>query len=144
MRHAFSSGLYLDVNYTWGKELDFTTTGIEDGQGVNYGGTQGTPDLLNNSLNRNYGAADMPHRVVATLTYASPFGANGPFALGNKLGRAVLGDWTVGSVIAVQSGIPFVISIATADPSRPAWIEFQASRCRFHKPSSIGTTEARP
>jgi hypothetical protein len=114
LRHAFSSGLYLDVNYTWGKELDFTTTGIEDGQGVNYGGTQGTPDLLNNSLNRNYGAADMPHRVVATLTYASPFGANGPFTLSNKLGRAVLGDWTVGSVIAVQSGLPFVVSMTNS------------------------------
>jgi hypothetical protein len=114
LRHAFSSGLYLDVNYTWGKELDFTTTGIEDGQGVNYGGTQGIPDLLNNRLNRNYGAADMPHRVVATVTYASPFGANGPFALGNKLGRAALGDWTVGSVIAVQSGIPFVVSMASS------------------------------
>ena len=43
LRHAFSSGLYLDVNYTWGKELDFTTTGIEDGQGVNYGGAGGSP-----------------------------------------------------------------------------------------------------
>ena len=111
LRHAFSSGLFLDVNYTWGKELDFTTTGIEDGQGVNYGGTTGTPDLINNSLNRNYGLADMPHRVVATVTYASPFGANGAFALSNTIGRALLGDWTTGSVIVVQSGLPFTISM---------------------------------
>jgi hypothetical protein len=114
LRHAFSDGLFLDVNYTWGKELDFTTTGIEDGQGVNYGGTTGTPDLLHNSLNRNYGLADMPHRVVATVTYASPFGANGPFALSNKIGRALLGDWTTGSVIAVQSGLPFTVSMSNA------------------------------
>jgi hypothetical protein len=114
LRHAFSNGLFLDLNYTWGKELDFTTTGIEDGQGVNYGGTTGTPDLLHNSLNRNYGLADMPHRVVATVTYASPFGANGPFALSNKIGRAVLGDWTTGSVIVAQSGLPFTISMSNA------------------------------
>jgi trimeric autotransporter adhesin len=114
LRHAFSDGLFLDVNYTWGKELDFTTTGIEDGQGVNYGGTTGTPDLINNSLNRNYGLADMPHRVVVTVTYASPFGANGPFALSNKIGRAVLGDWTTGSVIVAQSGLPFTISMSNA------------------------------
>ncbi len=74
----------------------------------------GTPDLINNSLNRNYGLADMPHRVVATLTYASPFGANGPFALSNKIGRAVLGDWTTGSVIVAQSGLPFTISMSNA------------------------------
>src|SRR5580698_3071900 len=114
LRHAFSSGLYLDLNYTWGKELDFTTTGIEDGQGVNYGGTVGTPDLINNQLNRNYGLADMPQRFVATVTYASPFGANGAFALSNKMGRAVLGDWTTGSVIVAQSGLPFTISMSNA------------------------------
>ena len=117
LRHAFSSGLFMDVNYTWGKELDFTTTGIEDGQGVNYGGNTGTPDLINNRLNRNYGLADMPHRVVATLTYASPFGANGPFTLSNKIGRAVLGDWTTGSVIVVQSGLPLVVSMSNSDGS---------------------------
>jgi hypothetical protein len=117
LRHAFSSGLYLDLNYTWGKELDFTTTGIEDGQGVNYGGTVGTPDLINNQLNRNYGLADMPQRFVATVTYASPFGANGAFALSNKMGRAVLGDWTLGSVIVAQSGLPFVVSMSSSDGS---------------------------
>ena len=115
MRHAFSSGLHLDLNYTWSKELDFTSTGIEDGQGVNYSRSSiGTPDLINNSLNRNYGLADMPHRVVATVVYNSPFGKDGSFALGNRLARTVLGDWGLGSVVVVQSGLPFVVSMSNS------------------------------
>jgi hypothetical protein len=114
LRHAFSDGLLLDLNYTWSKELDFTSTGIEDGQGVNYGGTLGTPDLINNSLNRNYGLADLPHRFVATVVYTSPFGANGPLTLDNRMARTVLGDWSVGSVVSVQSGFPFVVSMSNS------------------------------
>lgn len=114
LAHGFSSGLHLDLSYTWGKELDFTTTGIEDGQGVNQGGTIGTPDIINNRLNRNYGLADLPHRVVATVVYQSPFGKNGNYALSNPIARTVLGDWSLGSVITVQSGMPFVISLSNS------------------------------
>ncbi len=114
LRHAFSSGLHLDLNYTWSKELDFTSTGIEDGQGVNYSSSSiGIPDLINNRLNRNYGLADMPQRFVATVVYTSPFGANGSFALGNRVARSVLGDWAMGSVIVAQSGLPFLVSMSS-------------------------------
>lgn len=112
LMHEFSSGLHLALNYTWSKELDFTTTGIEDGQGVNAGGTIGTPDLLNNRLNRNYGLADIPHRLVGTVVYRSPFGKNGQFALSNRVARTVFGDWNLGSVVTVQGGMPFVISMS--------------------------------
>jgi hypothetical protein len=112
--HAFSSGLNLQLNYTWSKELDYTTTGIEDGQGVNSGGTFGTPDLLNNRLNRNYGLADVPHRFVAVIVYTSPFGKNGKYALGNSVGRVLLGDWNIGSVVSLQGGMPVVVSMASS------------------------------
>jgi hypothetical protein len=111
--HAFSSGLHLQLNYTWSKELDYTTTGIEDGQGVNAGGTVGTPDLLDNRLNRNYGLADVPHRFVATVVYKSPFGKGGKYALGNSSGRVLLGDWNVGSVITLQGGMPIPVSMSS-------------------------------
>ncbi|HEV2275538.1 MAG TPA: TonB-dependent receptor [Acidobacteriaceae bacterium] len=113
--HAFSSGLHFDLNYTWSKELDFVNSAIEDGQGVNYGGSlQGSSiDYLNPHNNRNYGLADIPHRVVGTIVYVSPFGANRPLALGNRVGRGVLGNWSTGSVVLVQGGMPFVLFGAT-------------------------------
>jgi hypothetical protein len=111
LSHSFSSGFNLRLNYTWSKELDYVTTPIEDGQGVNSGGTVGTPDLINNSLNRNYGLADVPHRFVATIVYGSPFGKNGKYAISNPIGRFALGDWSLGSVVSLQGGMPVVVSM---------------------------------
>ncbi len=112
LAHNFSSGLNLQMNYTWSKELDYVTTPIEDGQGVNSGGTVGTPDLIHNSLNRNYGLADVPHRFVATVVYNSPFGKNGKHSLQNSIARYALGDWSLGSVVSLQDGMPVVVSMS--------------------------------
>ena len=104
----------MRLNYTWSKELDYVTTPIEDGQGVNSGGTVGTPDLINNRLNRNYGLADVPHRFVATIVYRSPFGKNGKYAISNPVGRFALGDWSLGSVVSLQGGMPVVVSMGNS------------------------------
>jgi hypothetical protein len=115
LTHAFSSGLHFEANYTWSKELDYTSTGIEDGQGVNSGGSfgGGAADLLNPHNNKHYGLADQPHRLVAVLAYESPFGKSKALALNSRIARSVLGDWNLGSVMTLQAGMPFVISGAT-------------------------------
>jgi trimeric autotransporter adhesin len=110
MAHSFSSGMHAEVNYTWSKELDYTSTGIEDGQRVNSGSTFGgsQADLINPQNNKHYGLADQPSRFVGILTYESPFGKGKHFALSNSFARAVAGNWTLGSVVILQSGVPFV------------------------------------
>jgi len=112
VRHAYSSGLDLGLNYTWSKELDYVITPIEDGQGVNAGGTIGTPDLVNPENNKNYGASDIPNRFVGTAVYQTQFGAKGKYALSNAFARAVLGDWSLGTVVLAQSGEPFYLSMS--------------------------------
>jgi hypothetical protein len=110
VRHAFSSGLTLQADYTWSKELDYTSTAIEDGQGVNAGGSISSPDLTNINNNRRYGLSDQPNRFVAVLVYDSPFGKGRPLQLNNGIAQHILGGWSISSVIAAQSGMPFVIS----------------------------------
>src|SRR5882724_10878514 len=114
MRHSFSKGLLIEVNYTWSKELDYTATAIEDGQGVNSGGTIGSPDLTNNSVNRRYGLSDQPNRFVAIVLYESPFGKGKSFELSNRFARGVLGGWSTGAVMIANSGFPFVVSGANS------------------------------
>ncbi len=114
MRHTFSAGLHLEVNYTWSKELDFVSTAIEDGQGVNSGGTVSNPDLIHNQNNRRYGLSDQPNRFVAIVMYESPFGTGKHFSLRNPIARSLLGDWNTGAVITVNSGFPFVVSGANS------------------------------
>jgi hypothetical protein len=115
LSHSFASGLHLEFNYTWSKELDYTSTAIEDGQGVNAGGTFGgsQADLINSHNNKHYGLADQAHRFVTVMTYESPFGKGKHFALGNRVARAVAGGWNLGTVIIAQSGMPFVVSGAS-------------------------------
>jgi hypothetical protein len=107
--------MHAEVNYTWSKELDYTSTGIEDGQGVNSGGAFGgsQADLINPQNNKHYGLADQPSRLVGILTYESPFGKGKHFALSNGFARAIAGNWTLGSVVILQSGMPFVVSGAS-------------------------------
>ena len=109
-----SHALHVEVNYTWSKELDFTTTGIEDGQGVDASGSVSNPDLLNNRANQNYGADDMPHRIVGIIVSQSPFGEGGTYVLSNKVARGVLGGWSVSSVISMNDGFPAFITGANS------------------------------
>ena len=37
----------------------------------------------------------------------SPFGKNKRLAIANRVGRALAGDWNIGTVITAQSGMPF-------------------------------------
>src|SRR5262245_28633223 len=110
LTHAFSSGLQMDLNYTWSKELDYTSTAIEDGQGFNSGGSAGAPDILNLNNNRRYGSADVPHRFAGVMVYELPFGPGKKLAPGNKVLQHVIGNWQVGSVVTAQGGMPFIIS----------------------------------
>lgn len=47
------------------------------------------------------------------MTYESPFGQGKHWALSNRIARAVAGDWNFGTVVTLQSGMPFVISGAS-------------------------------
>lgn len=111
--HAFSHGFQFDFNYTWSKELDYTSTATEDGQGFNSGGTAGAPDILNLRNNRRYGSADAPHRATAVVVYELPFGPGKPLATGNKVVDFIVGNWQAGSVVTAQSGMPIILSGAS-------------------------------
>jgi len=103
-------GLHFEGNFTWSKELDFVTTAIEDGQGVNPSGSISNTDLVNNRANQNYGTDDMPLRFVGIIVYQSPFGQGGMFALSNPVARAIAGGWQVSSVFTMNDGFPVFVS----------------------------------
>ena len=70
----------------------------------------------------------MPHRLVGVMVYQLPFGSKGAYPLGNRALRGLLGDWQIGSVISLQSGMPFAISGASdgAMVARPDRVPGQA------------------
>ena len=109
VQHALAQGLLLDVNYVWSKSTDSTNTELQDEQGLSDtpgGSGPNDIDLLNPANNKKISFSDVPQRFVAVLTYESPFGATGRFALTNRFARVALGGWNVGSVVTFQSGFP--------------------------------------
>ncbi len=111
VRHSFAHGVLFDANYTWSKAIDNAYTELQDFQGFSDtvgGNGHGSNGLdiknLKNDLKLSY--ADVPHRVVATVTYDLPFGQRQKFNPGNRVARAAVGGWRVASVVTWQRGYP--------------------------------------
>jgi hypothetical protein len=93
-------GLAFDTNYTFGKTLGIGST-------LNWtGGGDNLMTLRNKHL--SYGPTPYDIRQVFHWngTYDLPFGKNKPFLGNNALLSRFVGDWTVGSIITLQSGSP--------------------------------------
>jgi hypothetical protein len=110
--HPYSNGLQLSLHYTWSK-----TTGLIGGAGnSSYAESQaagigtspsGGTDYRNLDNNRGLLGFDIPHRFVAVVSYLLPIGKNRALDPGNSVLRALAGDWQLGSVVTLQSGVPW-------------------------------------
>ena len=115
IKHAYSSGLNLDVHYTWSKALDYT--GAESANSEASGGVgfdSGSRDLRNLRNNYHLSYGDIPHRFVATVVYDLPFGGGKRISLNNsRVFNWIAGGWKVGGVILAQSGTPIPVDGAS-------------------------------
>jgi hypothetical protein len=63
-------------------------------------------DSFNRALERDYSTGDIPHVFVSSVVW------NVPARLNGVLG-AILNDWSIGSIVTLQSGIPIAVTQAT-------------------------------
>jgi Carboxypeptidase regulatory-like domain len=121
----FSHGISLRGVYTWSKTLD-------NGDSLNATTSANAPALTSNpfNLHADYGLGgfDVRHVAVISAIYELPFGRGR--ALGNSLsgwGNALLGGWSVNSIVTLQGGFPFTPQLSynpanngdTRNPVRP-------------------------
>lgn len=95
----------LIANYTYSKSIDNTSV---DGNGF-------TAPLDNYNFVNNRGRADFdrPHALNLSGSYTLPFGRGQRFASGaNGFTHRVIGDWTLGGLMIMQSGTPFSVTSA--------------------------------
>jgi hypothetical protein len=125
VNHRFSGGLSFRGVYTFSKTLD-------DGDSLNATTSGGGPALASNPFNlrADWGLAtfDVRHIAVIDTTYALPLGHGKRFLsdLGG-FGNAVVGGWTVNSIVTLQGGFPFTPQLSynpsnngdTRNPVRP-------------------------
>jgi hypothetical protein len=69
-------------------------------------------DSFNRSLERDYSTGDMPHVFVSSIVWDLPMGAGRPRQARGVLG-AIVNDWTVTSLITLQSGMPIAVTQTT-------------------------------
>jgi hypothetical protein len=99
----FSSGLTFLANYTVSKYLSDTMWSP---------GTFGSipRDYYNRRLDKGLRHGDMPRRLVLSYSYELPFGPGKKLAAGTgRIGKLLLGGWTIAGIHQYQSGPPAVL-----------------------------------
>src|SRR6185503_6400604 len=105
LRQRLTHGMQFNVNYTWSHSLGIAAQNGIQGQGNNIYYTQ-------RNFKLNYGPSlfDIRHAVHISGTYDLPFGKGKHFASSSKALDYVVGGWTLGTIIFLQSGNPSLFS----------------------------------
>ena len=120
LRHALSSGVAFDFNYTWSHSID-NSSGAESGAGTSGAVLQ---DAFNVNAFRGSSDFDQRHNITADALYELPFGRNKLLARNaNNLVNAIIGGWQVSTIFRYHSGLPSTIS---ADGVYPTNYEISA------------------
>ena len=110
LRQRFTHGMQFNLNYTLGRSF---VLGPVNGYQANVtsGGLAGLY-LTDRNFRMNYGpsAYDIRHIFHASGTYDLPFGRGKKYLAGSKLADEVVGGWTLGTIIIMQSGTPTQLS----------------------------------
>jgi hypothetical protein len=105
LEQRLAHGLSYTVSYTRSRLLDDASSvfdaSILTGPVANFP----VADSFNRHLERDYSTGDIPHLFVASAAWTTPARAG--------LSGLLLGDWTISSVVRLQSGVPIAVTQTT-------------------------------
>jgi hypothetical protein len=111
LEKRMSYGLSFLGAYTWGKSLD-------EGAGGNSSTGESRINIQNpQNLRADYGLSnfDIRQRFTLSTIYQLPFGHGRQFmSNANRVVDGIAGGWQISSILTLQGGMPFSISMATA------------------------------
>ena len=104
------------ISNGWGGRVNYTFSRLMDNQfGETNFFSRNTAQALNAyDLDAEYsvGLLDVPHKITLSPIIELPFGEGKRWATGGIANR-ILGDWTVSSIISIESGFPIAIASST-------------------------------
>ena len=112
LEQRFSRGLSYLVSYTRSRLMDDASAVFD--ASILTGPVANVPvaDSFNRRLERDYSTGDIPHVFVASAVWDLPMGTGRA-----RQGRGVIGalasDWTLATVVTLQSGIPVAVTQTT-------------------------------
>jgi hypothetical protein len=107
VKHPSHHGLNFMANYTYSHSLTNRYLGDyfqADGALVDF------TTLRNPRLNRVPSPYDLRHVFKTYLNYELPFGKGKAYRTGNSIADGIIGGWTVGTIVAVQTGRNFKLA----------------------------------
>ena len=112
LEQRFSRGLSYLVSYTRSRLMDDASSvfdaSILTGPVANFP----VADSFNRRLERDYSTGDIPHVFVASAVWELPVGAGRAYQ-GHGILGAIANDWTLTTIITLQSGIPVAVTQTT-------------------------------
>jgi len=112
LRQRLSRGLSYTIAYTRSRLLDDASSvfdaSILTGPVANYP----IADSQNRALERDYSTGDIPHDLASSLVWEIPVGAGRARQL-NGVAGAIANDWTVTSLLTLESGVPVAVTQTT-------------------------------
>jgi hypothetical protein len=119
--HAAILKLEKRMSHGWGGRINYTYSTLKDNQFGETNSYQATNGNMQNAydLDAEYTTSllDVPHKIVISPIIELPFGEGKKWAQ-SGIGAALLGDWTISSIVAFESGFPFSCEPTTTS-SRP-------------------------
>jgi hypothetical protein len=100
------------ISNGWGGRVNYTYSRLKDnqfGEGNFFSGNTGNmQDAYNLDYEYSIGLLDVPHKISIAPIFELPFG-EGKRWLQGGVGAAILGDWTISSIIGIESGFPISV-----------------------------------
>jgi hypothetical protein len=110
-----SNGWGARINYTWSRLMD-----NQFGETNFFAGSPGfvsavpaeAQDAYNLDAEYSLGLLDVPHKLTVSPIFQLPFGEGRRWA-NSGIAARILGDWTISSIISLESGFPLTYSTNT-------------------------------
>jgi hypothetical protein len=138
LKHAMSSGLQFDFNYTLSKSIDVGS----NAERINIfdTATGGFGDQIINSWSpnqlRGVSDFDMRHQLTLDWVYELPFGHGRRWAgSGGKIADAIVGGWGLSGIVHWTSGLPWSMGSGSGWPTN--W-ELQGLGVQTANPGRVG------
>jgi Carboxypeptidase regulatory-like domain len=116
LSRRIGAGLTLNSQYTFSKSFGNTSGSNEARTAAEpFGGSpRPSGDINNYEADRGYNNFDVRHTFNLSAVYDLPIGSKKRFDLGT-VANAVLGNWEVGTIMNMRSGLPIDVTITRPD-----------------------------
>jgi hypothetical protein len=117
LSRRLSNGLTLNSQYSLAKSFGITSGSNESRTAAQpTGGTpkSGSGDTNNYAADEGYNTFDIRHTFNVSAVYDLPFGAGKKHSFGT-IGNAILGNWQIGAISNIRSGVPIDVTVTRPD-----------------------------